>query len=80
MFADSCEKVCDLESFVEMATAEGRHGLSTIYFRRNLFHQSKPGRDVELQNTTNAPFKSLRDVMQTSKLSMQFGLGPELVD
>ena len=59
----------------------GRHrGLSTFYIKHNLFHQSKPGRDVELQNTHIVPFKSARDVMQVSTLSAQLGLGSELVD
>ena len=48
--------------------------------KHNLFHQSKFGRDVELQNTHIVPFKSPRDLMQVSTLSAQLGLGAELVD
>ena len=77
---DSCEKYCHSKAFVDTAT-DGRHrGLSTIYIKHNLFHQSKLGRDVELQNTHIILFKSPRDVMQVTTLSTQLGLGSELVD
>ena len=79
-FDDSCEEICNSEAFVDIAT-NGRHrGLSTIYIKHNLFHQSKLGRDVELQNTHIVLFKSPRDVMQLTTLSTQLGLGSELVD
>ena len=72
--------ICNSKAFVDIATA-GRHlGLSTVYINRNLFHHSKIGRDVELQNTHIVLFKSLRDVMQVVTLSTQLGLGSELVD
>ena len=59
----------------------GRHrGLSTVYIKHNLFHHSKLGRDVELQNTQVDLFKSPRDVMQVTTLSTQLGVGSELVD
>ena len=55
---DSCEEICNSKAFVDIATA-GRHwGLSTFYIKHNLFHQSKLGRDVELQNTHIVLFKS----------------------
>ena len=54
--------------------------ISTIYIKHNLFHQSKLGRDVELQNTQIVLFKSPRDVMQVTTFSTQLGLGSELVD
>ena len=77
---DSCEEICNSEAFVDIATA-GRHWvLSTIYTKHNFFHQSKLGRDVELQNTHIVLFKSPRDVMQVTTLSTQLGLGSELVD
>ena len=77
---NSCEEICDLKAFVDIATT-GRHRcLSTIYIKRNPFHQSKLGKDVELQNTHIVPFKSPRDVMQVTTLSTQMGLGLELVD
>ena len=80
IFDDSCEEICNSKAFVDIAIA-GRHwGLSTIYIKHNLFHQSKPGRDVELQNTQVVLFKSLRDVMQVTTLSTQLGLSSELVD
>ena len=59
----------------------GRHrGFSTIYIKHNLFHQSKLGRDVELQNTHIVLFKSPRDVHQSATLSVQLGLGSALAD
>ena len=66
--------------FFDIAIAGRHRGLSTIYIMHNLFHQSKLGRDVELQNTHIVVFKSPRDVMQVGTLSAQLGLGSELVD
>ena len=77
---DSCEEVCNSEAFDDIATAGTHRGLSTIYIKHNLFHQSKLGRDVELQNTQNVLFNSPPDVMQVTTLSTQLGLGSELVD
>ena len=77
---DSCEEICNSKAFVDIATA-GRHsGLSTIYIEHNLFHQSKLGRDLELQNTYIVLSKSFRDVIQVGMLSAQFGLSSEPVD
>ena len=68
IFDDSCAKICNSKEFVDIATA-GRHPrFSTIYFKHNLFHQSKLGRDVELQNTHIVLFKSPRDVHQVELL------------
>ena len=80
IFDDSCENVCNSKAFVDIATAGRHRGLSTIYIKHNLFHQSKLGRDVELQNTHIVLFKSPRDAMQVTTLSTQLGLGSELVD
>ena len=80
LFDDSCEEICYSKAFVDIATAGRHRGLSTIYIRHNFFHQSKLGRDVELQNTHIVLFKSPRDVMQVTTLSTQLGLGSELVD
>ena len=80
IFEDSCEKTCNSKAFVHLATA-GRHlGLSTIYIKHNLFHQSKLGRDFGLQNTHIVLFKSPRDVMQVNTHAAEWGLGSELVD
>ena len=80
IFDDSCREICNSKPFVDTATA-GRHpGLSTICIKHNLFHQSKLGQNVELQNTHIVFFKSPRDVMQISTLSAQKGLGSEIVD
>ena len=80
IFDDSCEEICNSKAFVDIATAGRHRGLSTIYIKHNLFHQSKLGRDVELQNTHIVLFKSPRDVMQVTTLSTQLGHGSELVD
>ena len=80
IFDDCCEEICISKAFVDIATAGRHRGLSTIYMEHNLFHQSKLGRDVELQNTHVVLFKSLREVMQVITLGAQLGLGSELVD
>ena len=80
IFDDSCGKICNSKAFVDIATAGRHRGLSTIYFKQNFFHQSKLGKDVELQNPNIVLFKSPRDVMQVTTLSTQLGLGSELVD
>ena len=79
-FDTSCEDSCNSNAFVDIASAGRHRGLSTIYIKHNLFHQSKLGRDVELQNTHIVLFKSPRDVMQVTTLGTQLGLGSELVD
>ena len=79
-FDDSCEDICNSKAFVDTATAGRHRGLSTIYIKHLLYHQSKLGSDVELQNTDIVLFKSPRDVMQVTTLGAQLGLGPELVD
>ena len=80
IFDDSCGEICNSKAFVDLATTGTHRGLRTIYIKHNLFHQSKLGRDVELQNTHIVLFKSPRDVMQVTTLSTQLGLGSELVD
>ena len=80
IFEDSCEEICNSKASVDIATAGRYRGLSTIYIKHNLFHQSKLGRDVELQNTHIVLFKSPRGVMQVTTLSTQFSLGSELID
>ena len=79
-FDDSCEEICNSKAFVDIATAGRHRGLSTIYIKHSVFHHSKLGRDVELQNTHIVLFKSPRDVLQVTTLSTQLGLGSELVD
>ena len=80
IFDDSCEVICNSKAFTDIATAGKHRGLSTIYIKHNLFHQSKLRRDVELQNTHIVLFKSPRDVMQVTTLSAELGLDSELVD
>ena len=65
---------------VDIATAGRHRSLSTIYIKPNHFHESKLGRDVDLQNTHIVLFKSPHDVMQVTTHSKQLGLGLELVD
>ena len=65
---------------MDIATASRHRGISTIYIKHNLFHQSQLGRDVELENTLFVLFKSPRDVHQVATLSVQLGLGSTLVD
>ena len=66
--------------FVVNATAGRQRGLRTIYIKHNFFHQSKLGRDIELQNTRIFLLKSPRDVMQVTTLDAELDLGSELVD
>ena len=79
-FDDSCEEICNSKAFVDIATAGRYRGLSTIYIKHNLFHQSKLGRDVEIQTTHIVLLKSPCDVMRVTTLSTQLGLGSELAD
>ena len=51
IFDDSCEEICKSKAFVDIVTSGRHRGLSTIYIKHNLFHQSKLGRNIELQNT-----------------------------
>ena len=80
IFDDSCEEICNPKAFVDIATAGRHRGLSRVYIKHNLFHQSKLGRDVELQNIHIVHFKSPRDVMQVTTMSTKLGLGSEKVD
>ena len=77
---NSCEEICNSKTFVDIATAGRHRGLSAICIKHNLFHQSRLGREVELQNTHIVRFKSPRDAMRGTTLSSQLGLVSELVD
>ena len=72
------KKISNSKQFVKIATGGRHRGLNTVYIKHNLFHQSKLGRDVELQNTHIVLFKSPRDVLQINTLSQQLGLGSQL--
>ena len=80
IFDDYCEKICNSNAFVDIAIAWRHRGLSTIYIKHKLFHQSRLERDVELQNTHIVLFKSPRDLLQVTTLSTQLGIGSKLVD
>ena len=69
IFDDSCQEICNSREFEKIAVAGRHRGLSTIYIKHNLFHKSKLGRDIELQNTHTVLFKSPRDVLQVGRLS-----------
>ena len=73
MFDVSCEEICNSKAFVDIPTAGRNRGLSTIYIKHNLFLQSKPGRDVELQSKHIILLKSPRDVMQVITPGAQMG-------
>ena len=40
IFDDSCEKICNSKAFVDRTTTGRHRGLSTIYIKHNLFHQT----------------------------------------
>ena len=65
---------------MDIASAGRHRGFITIYIKHNLFHQSKLGGDIELQNTHIVLFKSPRDVHQVAIISVQTVLGSALVD
>ena len=77
---DSFEEICNSKAFVDIATTGRHRGLSTIYIKHNLFHPSKLGIDVQLQNTHIVLLKSPRDVMQVTTLGAHLGLGSEIVE
>ena len=79
-FDDSCQEIRNSRDFEKIAVAGRHRGLSTIYIKHNLFHKSKLGRDIELQNTHIVLFKSTRYVLQVGRVSVQLGLGLLLVD
>ena len=78
-FDESCAEISDSKEFVDIATA-GRHRGFSINTKHNLFHQSKLGTNVELQNTQIVFFKSPGDAHQVATLSVQLGFGSALVD
>ena len=79
IYDDSCDETGNSKAFLDIATAGRYRGLSTICIKSINFHQSKLGREVELQNTHIVLFKSTRDVMQVTTLGAQLGLGSELI-
>ena len=80
IFDKVCEEVCNSKAFVDIGTARRHRGLSILYIKHNFFHQSKLGRDVELQNTHIVLFKNPRDLMQVSELNAQLDFASDLVD
>ena len=80
LFDDSCAEIWKSKEFVDIDTTGRHRRFITIYIEHTLLHQSKLGRDVELQNTHIVIFKSPREVHQVATLSVQLGLGSALVD
>ena len=74
-FEVSCEEIYRSKPFVDFASARRHRGLSIIYIKHNLWHQTKLGRDVQLENTHFVLFTSPGDVMQIKTLKAQPGLG-----
>ena len=64
IFDNSCERICNSKVFVNFATAGRLRGLCTISIKQNLFHQSKLGQDVDLEDTHIVHFTSPSDAMQ----------------
>ena len=79
-FDDSCAEISDSEEFVDIDIAGRHREFSSIYIKHNLFHQSKLGRDVELQKEHIVFFKSPRDVPQIATLSVQLRLRSVFID
>ena len=69
-----------LKAFSDISTAGKHRGLSTIYTELNLFHRSKLGRNVELQDTHIVFFKTHRHVTQVITSSAKLDFGPDLID
>ena len=70
LIIDDSWEISNSKQFVEIAPAGRHRGLNTKLIKHNLFHQSKLGRDVELQNTHSlVQVKSPRDVLKTNTLS-----------
>ena len=60
IFDDSCKEISSSKEIVKIATA-GRHK-DCFYKKHNLFHQSRIGMDIDLQNSHIVLFQSPRDV------------------
>ena len=80
IFDDSCEEILNSKQFVKKNCHCWETQGTENNGHHNLFHQSKLGRDVELQNTHIVLFKSPRDVLQINTLSQQLRLGSQLKD
>ena len=80
MFDDSCTEICNSKSLADIATGGKNRELRINYNKHNLFHQSKLGRYVELQNMQIVPFISPHDLMQVRTFRALLGLRLELSD
>ena len=77
---DPRAEICNSKVFVDISTAGRHRGFSTIEIKHNLFHQSKLGRVVELENTHIVLLMSPRVVHQVTTSSVLLALGSALVD
>ena len=50
-FDDSCARFCNSKAIFGITIVNRHRGFSNIYIKHKLFHKSKLGRDVEIQNT-----------------------------
>ena len=79
LFDDSCGKICNSKAIVDKANGGKERGLRTFYFEHKLFHQSKLGRDVELESTHIVFSKPPRDKMRVGTFDALLGLGSKLI-
>ena len=68
IFDDSCGEICTSKAFVDIATADRHRGLSTVYIKRNLFHQSTLGET--LSSRTRILFSSSLPMMWCKSLRL----------
>ena len=78
IFDDSCEEILNDKKFVKIATSGLHRKLHVICVKRNLFHQSKLSRTIDLNTTHIVLFKSLRDIQQIEYLGKQLNC-PQLL-
>ena len=70
IFDDSCQENCNSREFEKIFVAGRHRGRTTFYIKNILFHKSRLGRDIELQNTHIVLFMSPRDVLQVGRLNV----------
>ena len=71
VFDDSCEEIFNDKEFSKLATAGRHRNISVIYFKHNLFQQSKWSRTIDLNTTHIILFKSPRDTQQINFIGRQ---------
>ena len=71
MFDYSCEEVSNDNELSKLATAGQHRNTSVIYFKHNLFQQSRWSRTIDLNARHIILFKSPRDTQQISFIGRQ---------